>query len=586
MKISIIFFFAIIFLAQSCTKEHDMMHIEEEPFTPISYIETKSLVISLFRDIHFSCVINDQEYFSDDPGILILEDLLLKKEGNVIIIKSEGYYDELRYIIPSSGARLYLEVRMNEQKYFEGFDAKEGGTIVINDIEISFDPNTIVDADGNEYEGEVKASANHTRSELYFTLSRSFTQNKFMLNGKNHTLNLLGGVDIILFDELLNPLFLKKDATVEFSFKVHTSENNVIPDNLEVLLYDNEEEVWQRIAQANKDGERWYGNLSDLGRLIWGVPYESRLAEIKCITENGNAVVNALVFLYTEYGNPMSIGYSDDKGILRIHVPVDESFILRSFELLCTGLFTSQEYSAVGNGVEDILMPDNFIIESFGNSQNYNVFKGNAVNCVGEIIEKSAIILPTRHGHNSVIFSDKTGNFNFVFPKCSLAQVEISMLDVASNLRSNEYNYENTDEPFIDLGSVLICKEYNYFINYSINDREYPFPVKTKLTSVFNNPSYTTVFVSNLTQESGTGNQTIIFFDHDEALTEDTYNIKSISIKFDNVLYEYDYECASECTGTINIVQRNNYLAYEGTISHTDPVTLEVIKGAFRIPGL
>jgi len=585
MRNGIVYFFALILFGISCSSEHDMVQIEEEPFVPISNVETKSLAISLSRDVHFSCVINDHEYFSEIPGILIIEDLLLKKEGNMILIKSEGYYDEMRYVIPSPGARLYLEVRMSEHTYFGGFNAKEGGAIVIKDIELVFAQNSIVDAEGNDFEGEVRASAKHTRSELYVTESRRFPQNNFVLNGKNHTLNLSGGVDLMLIDDMMNPLFLKEDAMVEIGFKVFSSEGQQAPDLLEVLLYDQEDEEWKRIGHANKDGERWYGNLNELGRLIWGVPYESRLAEIKCITDIGDAVPNTFVFLYTEYGNPMSIGFSDGEGNLRIYVPVNEPFVLRTFEF-CNSIFVSQEYSGVHDDGEEILMLENFVFESFTHRHNYDVIRGEATNCMGEIIEESAIILPTRHGHNSIIFSDEDGSFDFIFPKCSDPQIKLSMLDVSSNTMSNEYLFETTDEPLIELGTVLICDEYEYFINYSINDREYPFPIKAKRTTVFNNPSYTTVFVANATQQSSSDNQTVIFFDHEETLIKGVYDIDALKINFDNVLYSYDFECNSECNGTVNIVQQNSYLAYEGIISHTDPNTLEVIKGAFRIPGL
>jgi len=57
-----------------------------------------------------------------------------------------------------------------KHEYFDGFDASEGGTIKIKDIEIEIGPNSIVDQDGNEFLGEVFAQANQTISVLYLLL--------------------------------------------------------------------------------------------------------------------------------------------------------------------------------------------------------------------------------------------------------------------------------------------------------------------------------------------------------------------------------------------------------------------------------
>jgi len=84
MKKAVFLFLLFNLLQTSCTKEHDIINIDEEPFTPITFIETQSLVISIVDKMHFSCVINGQRYVSQQPGFLIIENLTLEKGENPV----------------------------------------------------------------------------------------------------------------------------------------------------------------------------------------------------------------------------------------------------------------------------------------------------------------------------------------------------------------------------------------------------------------------------------------------------------------------------------------------------------------------
>ena len=81
---------------------------------------------------------------------------------------------------------------------------------------------------------------------------------------------------MMLIDINKNPLYLKKDSIVKFNFSVNTLEHFNTPDILEVMLCNHEDEEWERMSPAMKDGDRWHGNLNELGRLIWGIPYKSK----------------------------------------------------------------------------------------------------------------------------------------------------------------------------------------------------------------------------------------------------------------------------------------------------------------------
>ncbi len=303
-------------------------------------------MISVVPKMHFSCWIDGQRYISQIPGVLVIEDLLLEQGATPVLIQADGHFDELRYLIPSPAARMNLQVRMQGHQFFEGFQASEGGTITIQKVEIEIDPNSIVDQNGNEFTGEVKAMAKRTSNVLYFSESRLFPQNHFVLNGNTTTLNLAGGLDVTLIDNDQNPLFLKENSIATLSVEIRGLEYKDIPETLEIIAYNSEKEQWERLGQIEKNGDRWHGSVLQLGRLLWGEPIKTQIAQVSVKSDEGFDMPNEMVMLSVEADNPMSFGFTDNDGLLRMHVPLERDFRLNSVSL-CIGYFFSQEYSAV-----------------------------------------------------------------------------------------------------------------------------------------------------------------------------------------------------------------------------------------------
>ena len=110
---------------------------------------------------------------------------------------------------------------------------------------------------------------------------RKFPQNAIINGTDVNVLHQMGGSQIDLRDEAMNPLFIRKDTLVPIKFKILNNSGDVVPDEIEMRRYDLGKDEWEILGEAEREGEFWYGSIDQFGQLIWGMPHPCRPAVIK-----------------------------------------------------------------------------------------------------------------------------------------------------------------------------------------------------------------------------------------------------------------------------------------------------------------
>lgn len=579
--------FSIIFLGISCTKEHDIVDIDEEPFTPVSNIELGTLVVTVNIDEPFTCTINDQVYSNDRPGVILIENLLLKKEGNLILIKSDEYFDETRYVIPSLGAHAYLEVDMTRLNSLANFNAKEGGAISLSRLEIEIAPNMIVDAQGNPYEGEVNVALKNTFSGAYSSQIRKFPQNLKTINDELTLLHFLDGYDLEIADQMMNPLFVKEGFSASFKIKIRDETNQTIPDILEMRHFDNEKSTWEKIGSVEKNGDWWTGTIYDFGKINVGTPYNCRPAQVKLITEEGLIVPNKFVLLTLGTSTPFSLGFSDNEGNIRIHIPLDKEFSLATLERnAMLDPIKYQKYDIVNMDDEELLILDDFVL----NSEEYQRYTGFINDCNGQLIKESAFILEDAKDifsiseFTSYFFSNEEGFYDFARPKNSSEFRTVRSLDISTNTQSIEYSIPNNVEYNVDFENFPICNEFETYITYKIEENIYTYVFNSNYTSTFLDPNYASYFSADALNNSSESSQITFTIEHGSVFyTQSTHQIKDMKIRFENGPSNFSFDCTEDCNHLLVIKNiTNEYI--EGIIKYTDDTNEQITVGTFRLP--
>lgn len=467
MRYSLFIYISILLLGVSCTKEKDIYTIEEEPFEPVLNVEVASLVVSIGEDIPFTCIINEEEYTSLGGGILLIQDLLMDKTGSTIRIESEGYYDEIRYVIPSIGANHHLEVALTRIKSSNSyssllgtFQSQEGTTLSKFKVEIDIPANAIEDGSGNLYEGQVNVYGCNLFSAAYFSNTLRFPTNSFEEDGVSKTHNIGGGFYIVLLDNLDNELYLKEGIELNIRFELQSAEQVGIKDVSELVYFDFEGNQWKSMGTITKEDEVWSGTVDKLGLVAWGTTYESRIASLTLKTDEGLIAPNKMVWVFGELNTPMTNAFSDNNGNVKLRVPVGVDFRVSSLDFNGNFVFAFNEYGTVGSGAEEVLELDDLIL----NSELYQMYQGNVVDCDNNVVQNSAISMKGYSnsigsgGFEMFVFSDDQGQFNFVQSKTEDNPIRMFAYDIETNQVSQEYPIFNFSEKTIDFGSLSICE--------------------------------------------------------------------------------------------------------------------------------
>ena len=458
MKHSKFVVFALfLFSIASCTKEFDnQILIEGDPIIPTAInIEADLLINVLDRSsngLAAECIINGESYSTNAEGLLLIKSILLNIKGQTITFKADDYIEEIKYIVPSLGANLNLSVQMSKYNEFAEFDAITGGEFIVGGSTFTIPPLSIVHSSSDIYSGPVKVMAFNRLSALYASLSNSYRHNLSLSEKEMLTaLENYGGYDIRLEDNEGNELFLMKGKTIKATIEVKKIENNDIAEQFDVMHYDKNLEYWSLNNTALKVGDYWETSLSKFGKLMWAVPVFSQFAEVKALDTDGVPLKNTMLFVFTEYGNPLSLFHTDNDGIGRGYIPVNSEFRIRTFQL-CENPVIDQLYAPITES-ETLTVLEDFIAVS--GEQVYH-YKGIVEDCTGNPLPFSLVEFDTKP-YPFHIISDENGKFNGAFLGC-FSEFKTRVYNPSTNKYSAKFHFDGQEESDYDMGTLKLCE--------------------------------------------------------------------------------------------------------------------------------
>lgn len=593
MRYSVFSMFLVLLVA--CSEEQDFITIWEEPFEIISNVEIASLTIAVGEDIPFQCTIENQTYSSTSGEYLLLENLVLNKKGAVVLIEAEGRFDEVRYVVPSLDARLHVQVKLTRHADLteinfplDGFNAALGGVIDMIRLDIEIDPNSIVDSEGELYTGDVQVFGMKLSNAAYFTHIWSFPQVLMFQDNKSRILSMLDGVNLAMYDMEMNRVHLKEGKQVSIVTKPLESESNPAPDRLEMVYFDKTSNEW--VVENNfleKDGEEWRGKSSKLELNCWGELFDSKVVEIPILTIKDVPVSNCFVSIFTDLEVQASIGFSDQKGIFRSHVPINKDFQTSIIEIPNReNLIRRKAYSGVmSNAVEPIQLDEQIVDPDY-----YDTFEGVPLNCFGNTLDTENVLLTEGYEFfasskfKQLIFPNENGRYEFATQRNKLDKRFIQIVELDGGGLSPKFEFDMEDTPIIDWGVFSICNEYDFFMNYNLIERETAFDAESNVQTEFVNPFFESIFEASAVNSVGSEDRTVIRVQHDSELeTNIDYSITEFRIQNDNGESPLTFTCNGGCFYALRInVMTPEY--YEGLIMTKNFSNLEEgVVGVFRV---
>ena len=247
-------------------------------------------------------------------------------------------------------------------------------------------------------------------------------------------------------------------------------------------------------------------------------------------------------------------------------------------------LLYTQDYASVGDDGMDLARLDDFIVLT----ENYQPIRGSIRDCNGDVIKNSALVSNeilnsiSLRDFTTYIFPDEDGNFYFSVSKSSQNTIPVAAYDVDSKTSSTLYDLYLKNTEVIDVSGFHICDEYDYYINYKIEDETYSFihDVQAEATVVWDVFNY--FLTANHTENGGTDNETSITGSGVGVFS--AVEIAELKINVNNSQDNFSLECSEQCTYSMVIHKFSNDFM-EGSIRNTGLKNEEVI-GVFRVPGI
>ncbi len=474
MKHKIIFsLVAFIFMFSSCRKDDDPITTTGTVVDP-PIIEVESSYYGVVMDQESRELLSGATLItetgtitSDNFGYFTIRPSALSQEGSLIKVEMPGYFDAFKFVMPSPGNSTYIEIQMVKEKVLGVLNTNETKTINISDpdTKITFQANSIADANGNAYSGDYEVLIHYYDSrETGYMESIPGDLRGTDKEGNPVQLESYGMMAVELRSLAGEELNLLDGATATWQVSL-VSEVADLPLQIPLWSLDENTGIWIEDGMADLINGVYVGEVSHFS--FWNCDWPYPLIEISGFIKDAAGQVVSDVFIEVKIVDGLGSGYgvTDNSGAFRGKVPADELLELTFFRD-CFNLQTLE----VGPFSEDteldpiiIGLPDDQSVEYFG------VF----LNCDGTPVENGYVIVEDDFGLVDLIQVGEGGSFSGEIIVCNNSTITIQGVD-ENNLTQSEiftYQLEPGMEPF-ELGEISACDSLEEYWEITSEDNE------------------------------------------------------------------------------------------------------------------
>lgn len=447
--------FAFALLFTGCRKDGFETNINTTPSTPIDFYPTtiEGFVVNEDGTGIYNATVT---LGTNSTTSNMLGYFSLSGEGNsthtLISVSKDGYFDNFKAYIPSKNTSAVSQTRiqLTQRLALGTISSSTGGTIAIGDnSEVTFQANSLVDQNGNPYDGAAIIYAHYIDPSLE-NIDQIMPGNLSAMNaeGEMNVLQSFGMLNVEIESTTGEELNINAPATLEV--EVPSTLMGKAPAQLPLWYFDETDGLWKEEGFAEYQGGKYVGSVNHFTTWNCDVPFETAFIKGQVVDEEGISAVK--VHLEDATTGATYNLWTDSEGYFFGFVPIDIEFTLTikglcdSEEPLYTDVIGPYSDGSYDLGVIDI-----------SNNNGFTLVSGILVDCD---------MLPIPNGEvyfdypmfNYTIQSqtDGQGNFRVVIPSCEAEDVEIRGVNPATGLVSDVITL-NVSGDFEDAGTISVC---------------------------------------------------------------------------------------------------------------------------------
>ena len=394
---------------------------------------------------------------TDEYGVFVFKNVKLDPHGTYIKAEREKGYRFLGsdYVYPTSGI-IHSYIQLIPTKNEEGsFQANQGATInVKGGGQIIFAPNSIMDENGNDFNGEVYVHAKRLSTDdnkLGDKMPGELRGSR--INGNTVVLSSFGMVAVQLFDASRNPLNIKANTTAKLISPITNAQLNDAPAEIPMWYFDEDQGLWIEEGTATKVGNNYEANVAHFSWWNCDAPFPVIHLCVKVKYQDNTPAPNFEVHISSSLNSGRS-GYTDSEGEICGKVAKNTVLTLTVFDPLCSTPVKTIEIGPFDNDVvlDDIVLD---VVNPLGNG---------VVTCNGNPVDNAVVVINFVTASNSgtiVLPVNDSGAFDMDVNNSicdGLISAEIFAYDPVNGNASPKQNLDIDNPQNVDLNICTDCE--------------------------------------------------------------------------------------------------------------------------------
>lgn len=460
-KIYLLFPLVVLLLLSACRKDEDTSSFtDNSPPPPIieNYSpEVKPVTSSVVGEVYdisqvpvenATVRLGNATTLTDQYGLFSFENISMNEKGTFITVQQEGFLDGSRRFFPRENTESRIAIEMITENYRPSFEATTGGTVTINGTTgVAFAPNSIVNAGGEVYDGEVYVTyayldptANSTANRMPGNLQGVRTDLEEV------ALQSFGMINLSLEDADGAPLNIGEGFTATISVALPASIIANAPNEIPLWSFNETFGIWVEEGSATKVNGHYVGEVNHFSWWNCDAPFPLVELDVTLTDENGDPVSSSMVAIgFGSDSLATYYSYTNQDGFTSGKVPAGEELILQ-IRGICGEVIYSE---FIGPFSENTSLSISVNDSGVNNTQ----ITGTLIDCEGNLIIDGGVIVQV--GEMQFIQSVDDGTFDFFISTC----------DGATNLTIKGLDFEFESDPYeggiigtpVNTGPIQVC---------------------------------------------------------------------------------------------------------------------------------
>ena len=385
---------------------------------------------------------------TDDYGHFFFENITMNQEGTLVRIEKAGFFNGSRRFFPLAGSENRVQIELLDKTFSQSFEASAGETITMNGgASVDFVANSIVDANGDSYNGTVNVASQWLDPSSLST----FNQMPGNLQGVDQTatevaLSTFGMIAVELEGSNGQSLNIADGQTATVSMPVPASLQGIAPATIPLWSYNEEYGIWVEESEATLTNGVYVGEVSHFSFWNCDAPFPLVQLDMRLIDEEGFPVANHQVSLTPPTGWS-GYGYSGQDGTVSGKVPFEKELVMNVYNR-CNEIIYTQTIGpfSTNTSLGDITLT--------GLGVNSTVVSGNLLDCSGGPVTNGLVI---------VYFG---GQSRYEYVDNSSFEIRLSTCSVVTDIEVRAINLDDLEESELissaangqyDLGNIDVC---------------------------------------------------------------------------------------------------------------------------------